>query len=122
MVSLQSAFRSCGIETRSILLYSAHVLIDKPASTPHQVRGRLSPEHALIRHRPAPSRQVVGFRAFCEPHGFFQRLGELLLDRLALEPAAQEIRPQELAERNGLLRVSAETAQPARGGAAWTVR
>src|SRR5580692_8311889 len=80
-------------------LYLAHVLVGEPAST--------SPEHALIRHWPAPPRQIVGFRAFCEAHGFFQRFRELFLDRLALEPAAQEVRPQKLAERNRFLGKSA---------------
>src|ERR1700688_1690452 len=90
-------------------LYLAHVLVGEPAST--------SPEHALIRHRTAPPRQIVGLRAFCETHGFFQRFRELFLDRLALEPAAQEVRPQKLAERNRFLGKSAEAAQLAREAA-----
>jgi hypothetical protein len=28
-------------------LWSAHILVGEPASTPHQVRGMLSPEYAL---------------------------------------------------------------------------
>jgi hypothetical protein len=30
-------------------LFLAHVLDGEPVTTPHQVRGRLSPEHALAR-------------------------------------------------------------------------
>src|ERR1700722_11049670 len=40
-------FRSCGIGTCSSFFILAHVLVGEPASTPDQVWGRLSPEHAL---------------------------------------------------------------------------
>src|ERR1043166_7652441 len=37
------------LSTRALPILSlAHVLVGEPASTPDQVRGRLSPEHALL--------------------------------------------------------------------------
>src|ERR1051326_8260937 len=52
-----SVFRSFGIGIRSHFLPLAHVLVGEPVSTPDQVRGRLSPEHALV--RPADRRVMA---------------------------------------------------------------
>src|ERR1700722_11518723 len=62
-------FRSFGIGTYSSFLCLAHVLVGEPASTPDQVRGWLSPDHALEK------------KAAVE---FIEQLGELLARALDL--------------------------------------
>ena len=57
----------------------------------------------IVRRRPAPSRQVDRVVALGGLQRFLQRLGEMILDHLARDPAAQEIGPEEFAERRGVL-------------------
>src|SRR5258707_8599088 len=65
----------------------------------------------IVRRRPAPAGQVDRVLALGEFEGFFHRLGEMLLDSLARYVTAQEIRPQEFAERRGVLGEAAGAAQ-----------
>src|SRR6516165_10557684 len=73
-----------------------------------------SGEDLSLRYRAAPSRQVVRLDALGQFQRFLQRLIEIALDDLALEPAAQEISPEELAKRRRVLRKAAGTPQFAR--------
>src|SRR5712675_3102800 len=65
----------------------------------------------VVGHRPAPSGQVARLAALCQPQGLLNGAAEIILDRLALQSAAEEVGPQELAERHRLLGVAAQAPQ-----------
>src|SRR6266700_4735287 len=61
--------------------------------------------------RPAPAGQVVRLLALGQDERLFHRLCEILLDRLSLDAAAQEIGPEKFAERRRLLGKAAGTPE-----------
>src|SRR5215813_15175680 len=64
-----------------------------------------------VGHRSAPPWEVARLGALGELHRPFDRVGKIVLYRLALEAAAQEVGPQEFAERDGLLGEAADAAE-----------
>src|SRR5215470_11288259 len=71
----------------------------------------------MVHMRPAPARQVACLLALGELHGLLEGLLEIVLGERAADAAPHEIRPQELAERRGVLGESADAAQLARDAA-----
>src|ERR1700688_638370 len=65
--------------------------------------GSLAGRGAFSHHRPAPSRQIIRDAGLGEPQCFFERTAKILLDQLSFDAAAQEVGPEKLGERNGLL-------------------
>src|SRR5216683_6002409 len=65
----------------------------------------------MIHVRPAPAGQVARLLALGELHGLLQGLLEIILRERPADAASHEIRPQELAERRGVLGESAYAAQ-----------
>src|SRR5580704_14371985 len=89
-----------------------------PASTVRRLIGLLTRRPPLrwarvsiLRNRSAPSGQVVRLHAFGELQGLLDRMLEVGLHGLALDPSAQEIGPQEFAERRRVLGEPAGTPQ-----------
>src|SRR4029077_1228883 len=66
---------------------------------------------SIVRRRSAPARQIDRILASNEGEALFDRLGKIILDALARDLAAQEVRPQEFAERGGVLGKPAGAAQ-----------
>src|SRR5215471_8642949 len=61
-IACLNVLRGCSMATLYCLLF-AHVLVGEPATTPDQVRGRLSPGHALNElHRDAAERPEIGMK------------------------------------------------------------
>src|SRR5262249_46226217 len=69
----------------------------------------------------APARQVFRLLAFRQAQRALHGAGKIRLDRLPVELAAEEIRPQELAERGGLLGEAAGPPQLAGEAAEWII-
>src|SRR5215813_8540118 len=71
-----------------------------------------SPSHLLSSGvRSAPARQVSRLRTLGEAQRLFQRRGKARLNGLALDPRAQKIRPQKLAEWRAVLGIAARSPQ-----------
>src|SRR5262245_62489984 len=66
---------------------------------------------ASLLDRAAPARQVAGLLALREDERAIERAGEALHDLAALDAPAQEVRPQEFAERRDVLGEAAGTAK-----------
>src|SRR6266446_3475549 len=64
----------------------------------------------MIHVRPAPAGQVARLLALGELHGLLERFLEIILGERPADAAPHEIRPQELAERRGVLGESADAA------------
>src|SRR5215469_5615495 len=71
----------------------------------------------LVSVRPAPSGQVARLVRLREPQRPLQRRREARFHLLARDPWAQEVRPQELAERRGVLGEAAGAPKLARQAA-----
>src|SRR5262245_13390587 len=67
--------------------------------------------HASLLGRAAPARQIASFLALREAQRPIERGGEARLDLAALDAPAQEIRPQEFAERGDVFGEAAGAAQ-----------
>jgi hypothetical protein len=61
--------------------------------------------------RPAPAGQIIGIEALRQFVSLLQRHVEISHDDLSLDPPAQEIGPEKLAERRRVLGVAADAAQ-----------
>src|SRR5690242_16922446 len=58
---------------------------------------------SLFRQRTAPPGKVTGVLALGQFQSVFQRMVEIVLDGLAVHPAAQKVCPQKFAERRRVL-------------------
>src|SRR4029077_7904654 len=66
---------------------------------------------SFLRQWPAPAGQIIGIRALGQLRRPFKRTLDVTLDQFALHAPAQEIRPDEFAERRRILGVAAGAAQ-----------
>src|SRR5579863_2439401 len=75
-----------------------------------QGAGRLR-RSSIGGHRTAPARKEIGLLTLGEQQCGFDRVIEVVLDELALDPSPEKIRPKEFAERRRVLREPACPAQ-----------
>src|SRR5579859_4245835 len=66
---------------------------------------------SLLRRWAAPTGQKVRLAALCKLQRSNQRIGEIVIEELALESASQKVRPQEFTERRRVLGETAALAQ-----------
>src|SRR5579862_3735966 len=76
--------------------------------------NRQSGPDSILRRRAAPAGQIISVLALGQLQRLLQRALEVTLDQFALHAPAQEIRPDEFAERRRVLGVTAGAAQFAR--------
>src|ERR1043166_5707289 len=76
-----------------------------------RVRPLMRVQFSILRRRAAPAGQIIRLLALRELERLFHRGGEIVLDGLALDAVAEEIRPQELGKRRRVLGKAASAAQ-----------
>src|ERR1700687_5988639 len=80
----------------------------------HAFCGRDSRTGSVLRRRTAPAGQIIGIHAAPEFQRLFDGALEVALDRFTFHAPAQEIRPDEFAERRRILGETAGAPQFAR--------
>src|ERR1700722_16205953 len=65
--------------------------------------GSLAGRFTILHCRPAPSRQIIRDAGLGQPQCLFERTAKILLDQLSFDATAQEVGPEKLGKRYGLL-------------------